>query len=171
MLREKDLITPKGPVFLPNIFVASEGIQYLTLLHYNVKEVTVFSPPTPPFPYTHQACPLQAQRIYFSLYKLLHQLKNQNVCQAPQKPKTSAPPQRGLKEGKGKRKQVVLKHVLVGLQEAAEPSLGEAGKRSHSTNHSLHPARAQLHESLGGETGLNFAGETPHRISLQIICN
>lgn len=96
VLREKDVITPKGTVFLPNISIASDGIQYLTLLYYNIKQVTIFSavkgdippPPTPTFPYTPQT-----QRIYSSLYKLLYQLRNQNGCQAPQKPKTSAPSQ------------------------------------------------------------------------------
>lgn len=39
---EKALITPDGTVFLPNISIASEGIQYLTLLDYNKKQVVIF---------------------------------------------------------------------------------------------------------------------------------
>ena len=58
---EKGLITPEGIVFLPNISIASEGIQYLTLLHYNMKQVAIFLAAkggySPPFPYTRQACP------------------------------------------------------------------------------------------------------------------
>lgn len=39
---EKAPIAPKGAVFLPNISIASEGIQYLTLLHHNMKQVAIF---------------------------------------------------------------------------------------------------------------------------------
>jgi len=60
-LCEQALIAPDGTVFLPNISIASEGIQYLTLPHYNMKQVVIFLAAKggyfSPFPYTHQACP------------------------------------------------------------------------------------------------------------------
>lgn len=153
---EKALITPEGTVFLPNISIASEGIHYFTLLHYNMKQVAIFLAAkggySPPFPLYTSGLSLQAQRIYSSLYKLLYQLRNCNSCQTPQKPETSAPSQQGLKRGRGERKRVTLKQVLGGgLQEQAEPGLRKASKCSCSMSPSLHCARAELPRSLCAE--------------------
>lgn len=55
---EKALITPEGTVFLPNVSILSEGIQYLTLLHYNKKQVVIFLAAKGYIQaYTYQACP------------------------------------------------------------------------------------------------------------------
>lgn len=169
---EKAPIAPKGAVFLPSISIASEGIQYLTLLHHHIKQVAIFwaakggySPR--PFPLYTSGLSLQAQRIYSSLHKLLYQLRNYNSCQTPQKLKTSAPSQQVLKWGRGERKRVILKQVLGGGNSRSKqsPASEKLGNILCSRNHSLHRAGAEL---LGS---LNVAGESPHRFSLRTICN